>query len=110
MTRRIAFLLLALGWPSSPVRGQSVRPVSPMPAFSTQAELRAFIKQLLTERERRTRREAAKMAMQAPSVAAAAPEVASADAVSVARADGITNNQTAGVDEGGIVKLHGDYL
>jgi hypothetical protein len=43
------------------------------------------------------------------SVTAAAP-AAEADAVSNAKDESITNTQHAGVDEGGIVKLHGDYL
>lgn len=49
-------------------------------------------------------------------VAAAAPaaEAAKADSFADSKADkaadGITNNQVAGVDEGGIVKVHGDHL
>jgi Beta propeller domain len=43
-------------------------------------------------------------------VTAAAPAAASMDAVSNAKDESITNTQHAGVDEGGIVKLHGDYL
>ncbi|MES2383177.1 MAG: beta-propeller domain-containing protein [Pseudomonadota bacterium] len=45
----------------------------------------------------------APVAMAAPAPAAAAPAAAGA-------AESITNNQTAGVDEGGIVKVHGKHL
>lgn len=44
----------------------------------------------------------------APAMAAAAPTAKVAE--SAATADGITNVQTAGVDEGGIVKRAGDFL
>jgi len=47
-------------------------------------------------------------------VAAAAPAAAeatkTADSKADKAADGITNNQVAGVDEGGIVKVHGEHL
>lgn len=57
---------------------------------------------------------AAQAPMASP-VAAAAPAAAKPESAKEARADGkggesITNNQMAGVDEGGIVKVHGDHL
>jgi hypothetical protein len=74
-------------------------------AFRSERELRDF----LTER-RRGRGEAevsAEMAVPAPP-AMAAPVSVSARAAS--SGDSITNNQTAGVDEGGIVKNYRDML
>lgn len=46
----------------------------------------------------------------APAPAAVAQESAAAPVAEAASGDGITNVQTAGVDEGGIVKRHGDHL
>jgi len=40
----------------------------------------------------------------------AAPAAASMDAMRTDKNESITNTQHAGVDEGGIVKVHGDYL
>lgn len=55
---------------------------------------------------------AAPVAMPAPAAAPAATAKAAAEsnAAAPATADGITNVQTAGVDEGGIVKRAGDHL
>lgn len=104
---------------STPVLAQNpveahVRPVTRvMPSFSSNAELRAFIRRLLEERARRMRARSsgmsgygatAEMAAGAPAASAVA-----ADATGAAR-ESITNTQHAGVDEGGIVKLHGNYL
>jgi hypothetical protein len=64
--------------------------------------------------EQQRRQSMGSMAMNAAPAPAAAPaamqESASADTASRAAADGITNVQTAGVDEGGIVKRAGDHL
>jgi len=77
-----------------------------MPSFASDSAFRAFMRDLMLERQRRQARarrssnDAAPMA--APAELSAAGQGAAADA--------ITNNQTAGVDEGGIVKLVGDYM
>lgn len=91
---------------------QSPAPAQPAPAagaeaeglraFRSEAELERFLTRLREREERRLREEPPPPpAPPPPPVAASAPAFA---------ADGITNNQTAGVDEGGIVKARGDLL
>ena len=81
-----------------------------MRAFKSDAELAAYLRQI-AERQRRGRQAAAKN----ESFDAAAPAPSTAGSVAglaknAAEAESITNVQHAGVDEGGIVKLHGDHL
>lgn len=77
---------------------------NPVPArsltrFESQAQLDAYLKRLHARIARRVQ----------PAFAVAAPPAVESVAVSGARVS-ITNNQEAGVDEGDIVKLQGDYL
>ena len=80
-----------------------------MRAFTSEEELKGYLRQLAEERQRAERR----ANTQSANKPAAAPQEA---ASGLAKADGagkdesITNTQHAGVDEGGIVKLHGDHL
>ncbi len=74
-----------------------------MRPFGSDAELVEFLKKQRTDREER-------QTGMANSSATAAPAKPSADAAQESKAESITNNQTAGVDEGGIVKTYGDYL
>src|SRR5262249_23885640 len=84
---------------------ESTAPRKTLKPFASEKELAALFDRWAEEQKRRrdemrASTQAAK-AMGAPSSLAAAP---------AAEADSITNVQHAGVDEGGIVKLHGDYL
>ncbi|HEX5725015.1 MAG TPA: beta-propeller domain-containing protein [Longimicrobiaceae bacterium] len=73
-----------------------------LPAFRSEQELAGFLRRLAAERTRRMRREAqGNVAEMAPSVAQDAAGAAG---------ESVTNVQHAGVDEGGIVKVHGDHL
>ncbi len=84
-----------------------------MKAFTSELELANYLRKLAEEQKRRARRRA----QTERSALKAAPE-ASADVASSADAfsspkgaeEAITNTQHAGVDEGDIVKLHGDHL
>ena len=82
------------------------KPAKTMRAFRTDEELKEYFRRLAEKVKTR----AAKNEQQTSNTAA----VASPSAVTMdgAKADGesITNTQHAGVDEGGIVKLHGDHL
>jgi hypothetical protein len=88
-------------------------PKKSLRAFRSEKELKDFFKQLAEERKRqieRSRREA----QQKP---ASPNATANTSTGTLAQANGpadqeesITNVQHAGVDEGGIVKLHGDHL
>src|SRR5882724_542972 len=84
-----------------------------MTAFGSDEELRNYFRQLVEEAKRaqaRVRREANASPPPAPGLAQAATSAAKSGEGYAAKDDSITNTQHAGVDEGGIVKLHGDHL
>lgn len=93
-------------------------PSRALAAYADEAELTRALERWRSEAARRQAepRRAAPLALSmapTPAAAPAAPamQAAKSSAESVApAADGITNVQTAGVDEGGIVKRSGDYL
>jgi hypothetical protein len=97
--------------------GRTALPRAPesrtLPAFASEAELGAYLGRLAKEQRQRVRTEA--MGYEG-GVAAPAAEAAPSAAQDVAERaasgaeESITNVQHAGVDEGGIVKVHGDYL
>ncbi|HEX8692910.1 MAG TPA: beta-propeller domain-containing protein [Longimicrobium sp.] len=76
-------------------------------AFRSRQELAAFLRRL-AEEQRAVARQQPMVVEMAPSVSADA--VGNAPATAAEEAESVTNVQHAGVDEGGIVKLHGDYL
>src|SRR5882724_11773406 len=85
-----------------------------MTAFGSDEELRNYFRQLVEEQKRaqaRARKEASGNPPPAPAANQAASSIAkSADGYAAKDDESITNTQHAGVDEGGIVKLHGDHL
>lgn len=105
-------------WACADVRGDAIPPVNAVPvkktmrSFGSEQELARFLKDL-GEKQKRQRREAAKQVASSPLAApeAAAPVTGNAPADSKSKdGESITNVQHAGVDEGGIVKLHGKHL
>ena len=105
---------VALGLSVAPAQSQQAPGLT---AFRNQAALDLFLRQLRDEQ--RQRRNAVPIdnvpPPPPPPPPGAATESAVPPAVAVtgartAPADGITNNQVAGVDEGGIVKARGDLL
>lgn len=92
-------------------------PQKTLPAFASEQELTVYL-QTLAQRQLEQQRAREKMLRRSGGVMKMAPSVAPAPApmaeASVASADSaaesVTNTQTAGVDEGGIVKLHGKHL
>ncbi len=88
-------------------------PRKTLTAFGSEAELRAYFKKY-TDQHRPQQRAAgqvvAQMEMSAAPVSKALSAPASAPAPAAADAESVTNTQTAGVDEGGIVKVHGKHL
>ena len=95
-SRVLAVLLVALA-PLAAGAGAPA-PKKTLKPFASEHELAALFK---TWADERGKRGAARRAMAQESVAAAP---------AAALADSITNVQHAGVDEGGIVKLHGEHL
>jgi Beta propeller domain len=80
----------------------NAQPKKTLRAFSSEQELTAYFRRIAEESKRELRR-----------AAKPAPAAESAQATADAKAEGeesVTNVQHAGVDEGGIVKLHGDHL
>lgn len=103
------------------VQAAATAPQKTLPAFASEQELTTYLQTLAQRqleqqraREKMLRRSGA-MFKTAPSAAMApAPmaeaSVASVDSAAESVAESVTNTQTAGVDEGGIVKLHGKHL
>ena len=78
-------------------------PKATLKPFASEAELKAL---LLSWADRNQARRAEQLMGALQSAPAAAPAAKAAEST----ADSITNVQHAGVDEGGIVKLHGEHL
>jgi hypothetical protein len=79
-----------------------------MRAFRSDLELKNYLKELAEKQRLVERRGAMESYQAAPGLAA--KSVASLPSPSDDKDESITNTQHAGVDEGGIVKLHGDHL
>src|SRR6476659_9787671 len=110
------FLLALVGYAQWPV--PNIPPVQPaallpvkktMKPFRSERELTNYFREL-AEKQKREQRAAM---TDAPSASSAQLAESAAPAEKVAKskdAESITHTQQAGVDEGGIVKLHGDHL
>jgi hypothetical protein len=83
-----------------------------MRAFASEQELRRYFRELAEKQRRRLRREAQanKAAGSADTMAAKEPAPLAKSKVEGEDDESVTNTQHAGVDEGGIVKVHGDHL
>jgi hypothetical protein len=82
-----------------------------MRAFGSEEELKNYLAEERKRAQARARREAgASNANAQPSAPLAAAASTAKAGEGVAKDESITNTQHAGVDEGGIVKLHGDQL
>ncbi len=80
-------------------------------AFKDEKDLKGFLDELVEaqRRDKKSRRRAGGQASPPPA-AAAEPESAAADKSEDSAEESVTNVQHAGVDEGGIVKLHRGHL
>lgn len=97
-------------------------PKATLTAFASEAELTALFKGWAEEHKRRMEEQrkredlrrqtlgAASQAAPSSAPAVAHAELSASSLAKEASSDSITNVQHAGVDEGGIVKRHGDYL
>jgi hypothetical protein len=114
-------LLVSLSAACATVPGNDIPPVyagtsqtpanKTMRAFSSDQELAAYLRKL-AEQQNRGRMESMNAQPQASAVPAS--PMAKGDAAAAPKSgkdeESVTNVQHAGVDEGGIVKLHGDHL
>ncbi|MEM1118557.1 MAG: beta-propeller domain-containing protein, partial [Bacteroidota bacterium] len=98
----LAVTSAACSQPADPVRTPAQ--ADGLTAFASEAELTTYLDTLRARMERDERRYRGQLA------GVAEAEVADMAAAPAPEADGITNNQTADVDEGGIVKRSGDHL
>lgn len=84
--------------------------------FASEQALRSYLQQLQARQEalllkpQKLQRATAQYMAAPPAPPAAPAPMAEAAAKSADAAESVTNVQTAGVDEGGIVKLHGEHL
>ncbi len=97
---------------SAPVgAGPSTAPRKTLTAFADERELAAVLKRWADEMRLRDLYAGRMLFSQAATATAPAPAAtAPAPAAAAAEAESVTNVQHAGVDEGGIVKLHGEHL
>jgi hypothetical protein len=80
-----------------------------MRAFRSDQELKAFLKEL-AEKQKLERGRAEANTSTTGLMTANAPDAQPSKAASDSKEESVTNVQHAGVDEGGIVKVHGDHL
>src|SRR3989440_9621324 len=81
-----------------------------MRSFASEDELKAYLKQIAEERKREAQRATKNGAADNMAPPAPATGLAQASEATKSKDESITNTQHADVDEGGIVKLHGDHL
>jgi hypothetical protein len=100
----ITMTLPATGWTNP------IAPKKTLTAFASEQELNELFKRWAEEAKRRRDEQRSRaLAEGLASPPASAPALAAKEAVA-SMADSVTNVQHAGVDEGGIVKVHGDHL
>ena len=95
-----------------PVSASGVTPVKKtMKAFKSEQELASYFREL-AEKQRITRRGEAKAYLSDAAASNAAPAAMQEmqPSTKAEAEESVTNTQHAGVDEGGIVKVHGDHL
>jgi hypothetical protein len=88
-----------------------------MRSFRSEKELKSYFRKLAAQRQRESQRAARTLSAPVVAAADASPSTGVARAVTSAASkaqagedESVTNVQHAGVDEGGIVKLHGNHL
>ena len=99
-TSHLLAIVLAALLPLAAAGAESTAPRKTLRPFASERELATLLDRWTADARRR--RDEMRAAQAAKSMGAPASVAAEADS--------ITNVQHAGVDEGGIVKLHGDYL
>lgn len=114
------FLLGLVGyaqWPTEdipPVQPVALLPVKKtMKPFRSERELASYFRELAQNRKRRAEKQVAQSADMNSASGLMTDSATPAQPATLAKAkegESITNTQEAGVDEGGIVKLHGDHL
>jgi len=96
--------------PSETMAG--LKPGKTMKPFASENDLKEYFTRLAEKQRREADRRAVSnsAAKSSPSFQVSGAVAESVDVTASAKDESITNSQHAGVDEGGIVKVHGDYL
>ncbi|MGE0873094.1 MAG: beta-propeller domain-containing protein [Burkholderiales bacterium] len=113
ITLRFATAAIGAAFSLSAAAAASYPPRATLTAFAGETELAALFEGWAEEHKRRIeaqRRRAEEARAHAGPAPAQAPGSALGMAAKSAAADAVTNVQHAGVDEGGIVKVHGEHL
>ncbi|MFO1306656.1 MAG: beta-propeller domain-containing protein [Burkholderiales bacterium] len=114
MPRTLMFAAaVAVAVATVPAPASAASPTDPgktLAAFASEQELADLFKRWAEAAERKRKDMAARSKEQGAIVAQSPAPAAAKSEVGEASADAITNVQHAGVDEGGIVKMHGDHL
>lgn len=103
-------------WPVAdipPITEVVVTPIAKtMRSFRSDWELKGYLKELAEKQRREARRNQAGLQenLSLAQPMASAPASLAKSATDADKDESVTNTQHAGVDEGGIVKLHGDHL
>ena len=100
---------------NDPALSELSKPKKTLRAFRSEQELRDYFRALEEKRKRDMQRRAPAKSAANSGAPVASPSFSVDGAASEAAKDSkeddsVTNNQHAGVDEGGIVKVHGDHL
>lgn len=104
-------LLAAVFCPNQCLASSATAPRKTLTAYAGERELSNFLKTMAEEVKRRRERDNARQAAKPSSAPAPAPAGSVQNAAkALANEESVTNVQHAGVDEGGIVKVHGDHL
>lgn len=88
----------------------SANPQKTMKPFGSEKELKDYFARSVVQQKRRAQSISANGATDSTATNAAPSPMGEASKSAGKDEESITNNQSAGVDEGGIVKLHGDHL
>lgn len=118
VTLPIFFLTITgagISYPSARILDRPAPPTpvaapTPMKAFASEEELLQFLEELGKRQKRRRRIESATVADAVGGIPSPPPQASPAFSSAPAASESITNTQHAGVDEGDIVKVHGDHL
>ena len=93
-----------------PASAAAAKPKKTMRAFGSEQELARYLRQLAERQKRRMRSEAQGSLDSMVAAEPAQPLAKAANKADGAESESVTNTQHAGVDEGGIVKVHGNHL
>jgi hypothetical protein len=95
--------------PPAEVEGWASAPGRTMRAFHSDSELRSYFR-AISERQKRLMHRSPQKGLLDVQNATPAAETTKAKSEAGEKAESVTNTQHAGVDEGGIVKVHGNHL